>query len=204
MEMDIPGEVVIREERMMEKAKWGVAVMVTVLMVSLPGRAMGAGQNTQSLFAQGLQVQTPNPSACSMLSAADAQKIMGVPMQLKKLSNPSVCLYEEAAQRPNAMGKGTVSLAVNKRSSKAAEDAGWAQLKETRHLKAGEKNVQALSGFGEEAYFTGNTVKGKAGVSGVIVRKGNSNFMLDVMVMEYVASPEEMKNVAMRIADGMD
>ena len=64
--------------------------------------------------------------------------------------------------------------------------------------------MQALSGFGEEAYFTGNTVKGKAGVSGVIVRKGNSNFMLDVMVMEYVASPEEMKNVAKRIADGLN
>jgi len=97
-----------------------------------------------------------------------------------------------------------VSLVVNKRNLKATEDAGWAQLKEVRHLKAGEKNVQVLSGIGDEAYFTGNTVKGKVGVSGVIVRKGNSDLMVDVMVLEYVASPEAMKSVAKRIADGLN
>jgi hypothetical protein len=143
-------------------------------------------------------------NACALLSAADAQKIMGVPMQLKKVSNASVCMYEALTQRPNAMGKETVSLAVNKRNSKAAEDAGWAQLKEVRHLKAGEKNVQVVGGLGDEAYFTGNTVKGKVGVSGVIARKGNSDLMLDVMVLEYVASPEAMKSVAKRIADGLN
>ena len=47
-------------------------------------------------------------------------------------------------------------------------------------------------------------MKGKVGVSGVIGRKGNSDLMLDVMVMEYVASPEALKSVAKRIADGLN
>jgi len=179
----------------MQKATRVAGVLAAVVLGSLAGRGVNEPVGA---------AQSAGANACAMLSAEDAQKIMGAPMQLKKLSNPSVCMYEEVTARPNAMGKGTVSLAVNKRSSKAAEDAGWAQLKEVRHLKAGEKNVQALGGIGDEAYFTGNTVKGKVGVSGVIGRKGNSDLMLDVMVMEYVASPEALKSVAKRIADGLN
>ena len=186
----------------MGTAKWLSAMLLVVALGGLAGSAMSAPAAKRTTNAG--QLAAAGVNVCAMLSAEDAQKIMGVPMQLKKVSNPSVCMYEEVAQRASALGKGTVSLAVNKRSSKAAEDAGWAQLKETRHLKAGEKNVQVLTGLGDEAYFTGNSVKGKVGVSGVIVRNGSSDLMLDVMVMEYVASPEAMKSVAKRIADGLN
>ena len=36
------------------------------------------------------------------------------------------------------------------------------------------------------------------------MRKGNSDLMLDVMVLEYVASPETMKTVAKHIADSLN
>ena len=80
------------------------------------------------------------------------------------------------------------------------ENKAWAQMKETRHLQGGQKNVQVISGIGEEAYFTGNVEKGKVGVAAVVARKGKSHFALDSQVIEYRASPETMKELAKRIA----
>jgi hypothetical protein len=141
-------------------------------------------------------------NACSIFSASDAQQIMGVPMVPKAgTRSQNVCMYQEAAQRANSMMQGTLSLTVNRRKSAVDEDKGWASVKEVRHLKAGEKNVQPLTGIGQEAYFTGNAQKGKVGVAAVVVRKGNFDFALDSMVMEYVASPEAMKTAAKAIAE---
>lgn len=126
---------------------------------------------------------------------------MGLPMRLKPGHGATVCMYEEATARPNSVGPGTVSLTLNQHKTADEENRALAQMKEVRHLQAGQKNVQALSGIGDEAYFTGNIEKGRVGVSGVIVRKGNSHFALDCMVLEYVASPEAMKAVAKKIAD---
>jgi hypothetical protein len=109
-------------------------------------------------------------------------------------------MYEEVTARPNSVGTGTVALTLIQHKTAEEENGAWAQLKEVRHLQPGEKNVQVLNGIGDEAYFTGNTQKGKVGVAGVIVRKGNSQFMLDNMVLEYVASPDALKAVAKRIA----
>lgn len=146
-------------------------------------------------------VPTEPFNACSIFSAADAQQVLGVPMEPKPGNrSQNVCMYQEAKQRPNSLMQGTLSLTVNKRKSAGDEDKGWASLKEVRHLKAGQKNVQVLTGIGQEAYFTGNAEKGEVGVAAVIVRQGSFDFALDSMVMEYVASPEAMKNAAKAIA----
>jgi len=152
-------------------------------------------------------VNTPTPdsaqvNACSFFSAADAESIIGAPMKIKPGSRAQyVCMYEEVTAKPGSIGPGTVSLTVNKSSSKEAEDRSWARIKEVRHLQAGEKNVKPLSGIGDEAWWTGNIENGKASVASVIARKGDSQFAVDEMVLEYRGSPDAMKNVAKRIAD---
>jgi hypothetical protein len=141
-----------------------------------------------------------NSRVCALFSAADAEKIMGAAMKPKPNRGQTVCMYEEVNARPNSVGTGTVALTLIQHKTAEEENRAWAQLKEVRHLQPGQKNVQVLNGIGDEAYFTGNTEKGKVGVAGVIVRKGNSQFMLDNMVLEYVASPDALKAVAKRIA----
>ena len=141
-----------------------------------------------------------NSKVCALFSAADAEKIMGAPMKPKPNRGQTVCMYEEVTARPNSIGTGTVALTLVQHKTADEESRARAQLKEVRHLQPGQKNVQVLSGIGDEAYLTGNTEKGKVGVAGVIVRKGNSHFMLDNMVLEYVASPDALKTVARRIA----
>jgi hypothetical protein len=142
-----------------------------------------------------------NSKVCALFTAADAQKIMGVPMQLKPGHGARVCLYEEVTQRPGSAATATVALTLNRHETAQQADIAWKQLKEVRHLEPGQKNVQVLSGIGEEAYFTGNISKGKVGVGGVIVRKGNANFAIDTMSLDYIASPDAMKAEAKRIAD---
>lgn len=144
---------------------------------------------------------TDNSKVCALFTAAGAQQIMGVAMKPKANRGQNVCMYEEVTARPNSIGTGTVALTLNQSKSGDGENKAWASIKEVRHLQAGQKNVQVLNGIGEEAYFTGNIDKGKVGVSGVIARKGNSHFALDVMVLEYVASPDALKAAAKRIAD---
>jgi hypothetical protein len=142
-----------------------------------------------------------NSKVCALFSAADAQKIMGVSMKPNPGHGKIVCMYIEATQRPNSLAPGTVALTLVQSGSAGQEDQAWARMKEVRHLQPGQKNVRALSGIGDEAWFDGNVEKGKVGVSGVIVRKGQSHFALDCMVMEYVASPDALKATAKRIAD---
>lgn len=149
----------------------------------------------------GTPTQTSQANVCAFFSEADAQSIMGVPMKRSNKTNPQRnCMYEEATARPNSIGPGTISLTLDQHQTMADEDRAWAELKEVRHLQVGQKNVQALNGIGDEAYFTGNSQKGKVGVAGVIVRQGKSDFMLDSMVLEYMASPTAMKSVAKKIA----
>ncbi|HZT78406.1 MAG TPA: hypothetical protein VFA27_17270 [Vicinamibacterales bacterium] len=139
----------------------------------------------------------PNAAVCALLSAADAQRIMGGPMTPKPNMGASVCMYQLTE------GYGTVALTLVKSATKPAEDLAWASMKETRHLQVGQKNTKPLAGVGDEAWFTGNVEKGKVGVSGVIVRKGNAHFALDVMTLEYRASPDALTDVAKRIAQAL-
>lgn len=143
----------------------------------------------------------PEFNACTLFSVADAQQVMGVPMKVAPGDRAAkVCMYEEVSERPNSIGPGRISLTVDKRGSQAEEDRSWATLKEVRHLQVGQKNTTALSGIGDEAWWTGNIEKGKIGVAAIVVRKGNSDFMLDSMVIEYVGSPGALKTTANRIA----
>jgi hypothetical protein len=138
--------------------------------------------------------------ACDFLSLADAQQIMGAPMKVSPGTRATrVCMYEEVAERPKSMGPGRVSLTVNKYGSDSEENNHWARLKEVRNIAPGEKNVSALSGLGDEAWWTGHIEKGKTDVAAVIVRHGSYDFELDNMVIGYFASPDAMKSVAKRI-----
>ena len=142
---------------------------------------------------------------CSFFTEADAESIMGAPMRRSKITNPQRnCIYEEVKARPNTIGPGTIALTLNQRKSVDDENRGWAEIKEVRHLQQGQKNVHALNGIGDEAWFTGNTEKGKVGVAAVIARKGKSDFMLDSMVLEYVASPAAMKSFAQKLANRLE
>ena len=142
---------------------------------------------------------------CSFFTEADAESIMGAPMRRSKITNPQRnCMYEEVKARPNSLGTGTISLTLNQRKSVDDENLGWAEIKEVRHLQSGQKNVQPLSGIGDEAWFTGNIEKGRVGVAALIARKGKSDFMLDSMVLEYVASPAAMKSFAKKMANRLE
>jgi hypothetical protein len=163
--------------------------------VTLP--SAGSAPSVSDTPAQASQV-----NVCAFFSEADAQSIMGVPMKRSAKTNPQRnCMYEEATARPNSIGPGTIALTLDQHQTAADEDKAWAEVKEVRHLQAGQKNVQLLTGIGDEAYFTGNSEKGKVGVAGLIVRQGKSDFMLDSMVLEYMASPTAMKSVAKKVAD---
>jgi hypothetical protein len=70
-----------------------------------------------------------------------------------------------------------VTLMVNERSSQDDENRVWSNIKVIRRLQAAEKNIQALSGIGDEAWFDGHMEKGKAGVASILERKGASDFM---------------------------
>jgi hypothetical protein len=148
------------------------------------------------------EAQASEVNACNFLSAADAEAIEGAPMKPSPIHHSSdVCLYVEVTPRPDAMGPANLSLTLIESKSVEAENRSWARLKEVRELAAGQKNVKVLSGLGDEAYFTGNTEKGKVGVAAVIVRKGRSHFTLDSQVIEYRASPDAMKSIARRIVE---
>ena len=183
----------------------GVVLAGCWLLGSCNGTQPAAVSGGISSGSPSASATAPEFNACSLFSVNDAQQIMGAPMKVSPGSRAAkVCMYEEVAQRPNSMGPGRVSLTVNKRGSTEEESRGWASLKEVRHLEAGQKNTSALSGIGEEAWWTGNVEKGKIGVAGIVARKGNSDFALDEMVIEYVGSPGAMKAIAARVAGQLD
>lgn len=164
-------------------------------------RSPAASASSSSIAPSVPAAQQDDFDACSLFSAADAGSVMGAPMKIAPGSRPKrVCMYEEVTAKPNSIGPGRVTLTVNKWNSQEAENHAWSSLKEVRHLQAGEKNVQALSGIGDEAWFTGNIEKGKVGVASILVRKGPSDFALDNMVLEYRASPDTLKAIAKRVA----
>lgn len=168
------------------------------------GSGASVGSNSAATPAANTSTEDNSFNACSLLSAADAEQIMGAPMHLSAIqTQPITCRYDEITPKPGALGPAILSLTVVQSKSVEDENRAWAGIKETRHLQAGQKNVQPISGIGEEAYFTGNTQKGKVGVAAVVARKNKSHFALDSQVLEYRASPDAMKSIAKRIAEGL-
>lgn len=166
-----------------------------------PKKANEAAPSTSSQPQQ--QAANPGVDVCALFTAEQAQQITGVPM--KKAAGEhgkSVCMYEDANPKSGS-SSGTIALTISQHSTPAVEDADWKALKEVRHLEPGSKNTRQLSGIGDEAWITGNVQHGKMGVAGLIVRKGNSDFMIDNMSLEYRASPAALQSVAKQIADQM-
>lgn len=144
--------------------------------------------------------QAPQPSSssnaavCALFSQDDAQKIMGGAMKPKPNMGATVCMYQLNE------GYGTAALTVVMSKDTASEDRAWASIKEVRHLQSGQKNTRQIDTVGDEAWFTGGVQKGKAGASSIVARKGNAHFAIDVMTLDYRASPEQMTAIGKRIA----
>ncbi len=193
------------------------AVLACTIMVLMVSACSSKKQNTSEQLQASSPAQSVAPSqnadegqanlvdACKYLSAVDSQSIEGAPMQRSSIpKNRNVCRYDEVTAKPGALGPAILSLTINQGKSLEDENLHWANLKEVRHLQQGQKNVAVLSELGDEAYFTGNTQKGKVGVASVIVRKGKYDAELDSMVLEYRASPQQMKSIAKRIASQLE
>jgi hypothetical protein len=160
---------------------------------SSPARSATAG----SAEAPAQSQQDSGPNACTLLTQADAEAVLGATMKAKPQARPSVCIYEETS--PKGI-PATLALTVNARGSEAVENGAWAGFKEVRHFHAGAKNVQVLSDIGQEAYWDGHIEHGKAQTAALAARTPQSDFVLDLMLLEYRASPEAMKTTAKKIA----
>ncbi|HEU4415671.1 MAG TPA: hypothetical protein VFT65_12870 [Candidatus Angelobacter sp.] len=167
----------------------------------------GTAPSSPTPASSSADVQPQSPVAvidpCSKFSAADAQAITGVPMQLSPGHGSIVCMYDEASPKPGA-DMLRVSLTLSVRKSAAEEDRSWNNTRVIRRLKPGEKNIIQLSGIGDEAWFDGHIEKGKVGVGGVLARKGASDFALESATFSYRSSADEIKKIAKRIAEGLN
>ena len=143
------------------------------------------------------------PKACDLFPAADAEKLLGGPVQPSAVHNtkPGICMYE--ATNSKSVGGATVTLTVDPQTTSAQAEIAWRQLKEVRHLQADQKNTKAVPGVGDEAWFTGAIKNGKVGIGSMVGRVGNTQFMLDSMSLAYVvpagALQEEGKKVAEKL-----
>jgi hypothetical protein len=193
----------------MKKVLWFLAFILSLLSASCgtssskTGGATAATPTPASASAGSGDVQPQSPKAdidpCSLFSPADAQTITGVPMKLAPGHGAIVCMYEETSPKPD-MDTARISLMVNVARSMEEEDREWKNTKDIRRLKPGEKNITKLSGIGDEAWFDGNSEKGKVSIGGILARKGKADFALQSAVLQYRSSLEKMKEMARRIA----
>jgi hypothetical protein len=193
----------------MKKVFWFLAFILSLLSVSCGTSSSKTGGDTAatptpaSASAGSGDVQPQSPKAdidpCSLFSPADAQTITGVPMKLAPGHGAIVCMYEETSPKPD-MDTARISLMVNVARSMEEEDREWKNTKDIRRLKPGEKNITKLSGIGDEAWFDGNSEKGKVSIGGILARKGKADFALQSAVLQYRSSLEKMKEMARRIA----
>jgi hypothetical protein len=182
------------------------AMLCSFLFISCSGSSSTSGGSSpaapsSSSASSDTQPQSPKAviDPCSLFSAADAQAVTDVPMNLAPGHGAIVCMYHETSPKPGA-DTARVSLMLNVTKSIDEEAREWSNTKELRRLKPGEKNITQLTGIGEEAWLDGHAEKGKVGVGGILVRKGKSNFALESAVLEYRSSVDKMKEIAQRIA----
>jgi len=156
--------------------------------------AIALSATLAAFISQAPPSSSSSAAVCALFSMDDAQKIMGGAMLPKPNMGATVCMYQLTE------GYGTAALTVVISRDAPSEDRAWASIKEVRHLQADQKNTKPILSIGDEAWFTGAISKGKAGASSIIVRKGHAHFAIDVMTLEYRASPEQMTAIAKRIA----
>src|SRR5205085_6632189 len=84
------------------------------------GTTLGPGRSAPGSVPS-TEAQANQINACSLLSAADAQSVMGAPMKLSAIeTQPYVCLYEEVTTKPGSLGPARFSLTVVQ--SKSADE----------------------------------------------------------------------------------
>lgn len=176
------------------------AVLLLGCSSSKKNESATASEPAPAAPAQPTEEAYSGPKACDLFPAADAQKLLGGPVQASALHNtkPGICMYE--ATNSKSVGGATITLTVVPHATAAQEDLAWRELKEVRHLQADQKNTRALPGVGDEAWLTGNTEKGKVGVAAVVARVGNTQFMLDSMSLDYIVPADAFKDEGKKVA----
>src|SRR3954468_11096388 len=199
----LPGEM---RETTGERGRWSRVVLVvftsSLLIVS------GCKESSTTHEEQRQQQPTPTAKAaasdpqplkidaCALLTPEDAQRILGAPVR----PVPSVaggCAYET---KPKGSESWQRNLALNVREyeSAAQESSAWDDLKVLRSLHPGRKNLEVVSGMGDEAYF--EMMPNRGAMEGtVIVHKGRSDFQLKE-VTDVQVSVEALKATAKNVA----
>jgi hypothetical protein len=168
------------------------ASVIAILAVSLP-----LGALAQSAGQPGRNRVDP----CSLLTAADAQHIAGMPMKpVPPLGGDIVsrfaCNYEQAES--TSAPKGEINFVVGQHKSKDMEDATWVAMKGGGG-SSGNLDTQGLAGIGDDAFLIHGKVPGALSTT-LFVRKGTSDFRLQAK--GFKSEPlAPMKDIAKRIAD---
>jgi hypothetical protein len=133
--------------------------------------------------------------ACTIFSAADAARVLGVPV--RPITNVGGCSYESAKETSPGWRR-NVALNVFKYKSAADETSAWGDQKILHHFEPGRKNLTVVSGIGSEAYL--QVMPDRKDFEGTIwVHKNLSHFRL-IAVSEPSPSPDILKAAAQKIA----
>jgi len=178
-----------------------LAGISSLLLFLLAGCSKNSGSPsaTSPEPARTAAVSDPQPvelDACTLLSAADAARILGV--AVRPITNVGGCSYEAAAATTGGW-RPHVALNVRKYKSAAEESSAWDDLKLIRHLQPGRKNLAVVNGIGTEAYLETIPDGGFVEAS-IIVHKDSSDFRV-IEVTGERANPEALQAVAQQVAN---
>ena len=125
----------------------------------LPARARAEGSTLSSV----------KVGACALLTAADAQRVSNVPMEVQadapgNDSPGRSCVYRPARPGP---GRGTVQLRL-------LDAREWSHLK--AEADASRLEIEGVKGLGDEAYVIRRRSARRAGALVLFVRRGHSQF----------------------------
>jgi hypothetical protein len=121
--------------------------------------------------AEGSTLSSVKVGACALLTAADAQRIANVPMQVQAgvpgVDSPGrTCVYAPA--RPGPVGR-TVQLRL-------LDAREWSDL--GGQGAAGKRERELIKGIGDQAYFVRTRKGRRSGELVLYVRRGGSQFSL--------------------------
>jgi len=174
------------------------AGMILVLFASCSKTASSPAAESTPVSAKASSDPQPvEIDACTLFSAADAARILGMPV--RPVTNVGGCSYE-AKPSGSETWRPHVGLNVRKYQTAADETSAWEDLKLLRHLRQGRQNLTVVNGIGHEAYL--ENIPGKTVETSVIVHKEKSDFQLKE-VTDRGASPDALKAVAQKIAAGL-
>ncbi len=119
--------------------------------------------------AEGSTLSSVKVGACALLTAADAQRVSNVPMQVQAgapgIDSPGrTCAYRAA--RPGPF-RGTVQIRL-------LDAREWSQIK--AEASPGKPEIDAIKGIGDEAYFVRTRRARRPGALVLFVRRGGWQF----------------------------